>query len=86
MIKSSGMLEKITELNTADLNKIGLLSREIAELFDYGITETVYEDYNLKIFDRHRLICECIKHENKMDRGTYYNRDSLQQIEEFFGE
>lgn len=38
---------------------------------DYGITEAVYEDYILKIFDRDRLICECIKHENKMDREIY---------------
>ena len=38
---------------------------------DYGITEVVYEDYILKIFDRDRLICECIKHENKMDREIY---------------
>lgn len=38
---------------------------------DYGITEAVCEDYILKIFDRDRLICECIKHENKMDREIY---------------
>lgn len=38
---------------------------------DYGITEAVYEDCILKIFDRDRLICECIKHENKMDREIY---------------
>lgn len=37
----------------------------------YGITEAVYDDYILKIFDRDRLICECIKHENKMDREIY---------------
>lgn len=37
----------------------------------YGITEAIYEDYILKIFDRDRLICECIKHENKMDREIY---------------
>ena len=38
---------------------------------DYGITEAVFEEYILKIFDRDRLICECIKHENKMDREIY---------------
>ncbi len=38
---------------------------------EYGITEAVYENYILKIFDRDRLICECIKHENKMDREIY---------------
>lgn len=38
---------------------------------EYGITEAVYEKYILKIFDRDRLICECIKHENKMDREIY---------------
>ena len=38
---------------------------------EYGITEGQYEDCVLKIFDRDRLICECIKHENKMDREIY---------------
>jgi predicted transcriptional regulator of viral defense system len=37
----------------------------------YGITEASYEDCSMKIFDRDRLICECIKNENKMDRETY---------------
>ena len=35
---------------------------------EYGVTQGKYEDCVLKIFDRDRLICECIKHENKMDR------------------
>lgn len=52
----------------------------------YGITEAIYEDYILKIFDRDRLICECIKHENKMDREIYnkaiqaYINDSKKNI------
>ena len=43
-------------------------------------------DYILKIFDRDRLICECIKHENKMDREIYnkaiqaYINDSKKNI------
>lgn len=52
----------------------------------YGVTEAVYEGYILKIFDRDRLICECIKHENKMDREIYnktiqaYINDSKKNI------
>ena len=38
---------------------------------EYGIAEADYEDCTLKIFDKDRLICECIKHENKMERETY---------------
>lgn len=38
---------------------------------EYGVTEAIYEDCILKIFDRDRLICECIKYENKMDREIY---------------
>ena len=38
---------------------------------EYGVTEGQYEDCVLKIFERDRLICECIKHENKMDREIY---------------
>lgn len=37
----------------------------------YGITTAEYEDCHIKIFDRDRLICECIKNENKMDRESY---------------
>lgn len=37
----------------------------------YGVTEAEYEGRTLKIFDRDRLICECIRNENKMDRETY---------------
>ena len=53
---------------------------------EYGITEAIYENYILKIFDRDRLICECIKHENKMDREIYnkaiqaYVNDSKKNI------
>ena len=53
---------------------------------EYGITEAIYENYILKIFDRDRLICECIKHENKMDREIYnkaiqaYINDSKKNI------
>lgn len=38
---------------------------------EYGVTVGEYEDCTLKIFDRDRLICECIKHENKMDKEIY---------------
>lgn len=38
---------------------------------EYGINEAEYEDCTLKIFEKDRLICECIKHENKMDREIY---------------
>lgn len=30
---------------------------------EYGVSEGQYEDCVLKIFERDRLICECIKHE-----------------------
>lgn len=38
---------------------------------EYGISEAVFEDVTMKIFDRDRLLCECIKNENKMDKETY---------------
>lgn len=37
----------------------------------YGVTIANYEECFMRIFDRDRLICECIKNENKMDRETY---------------
>ncbi|GAU76732.1 hypothetical protein [Fusibacter sp. 3D3] len=38
---------------------------------EYGVTEATFEDVKMKIFDRDRLLCECIKNENKMDKETY---------------
>lgn len=38
---------------------------------EYGVTYAEYEVCKLRIFDRDRLICECIKHENKMERETF---------------
>lgn len=37
----------------------------------YGIAEADYDGCTLKIFDRNRVLCECIRNENKMDRETY---------------
>ena len=37
----------------------------------YGVTDAGYGDCILKIFDKDRLICECIKNEGKMDREVY---------------
>lgn len=52
----------------------------------YGVTTADFETYPLRIFDRDRLICECIKHENKMDKELYngaiisYINDSQKNI------
>ena len=37
----------------------------------YGVVEIAFEDCIINIFDRDRLICECIKHERKMDKEIY---------------
>lgn len=41
------------------------------ELLTFGVTTADYADCELPIFDRDRLICECVFYENKMDRETY---------------
>lgn len=41
------------------------------ELLTFGVTTAEYEDCTMQIFDRDRLICECIFYENKMDREAY---------------
>jgi len=41
------------------------------ELLAFGVTEAEYKDCRLRIFDRDRLICECVFYENKMDRESY---------------
>ena len=42
-----------------------------AHLLLFGITKATYGDTDLKIFDKDRLICECVFFENKIDRETY---------------
>ncbi len=41
------------------------------DFLSFGTTTADYGDCTMKIFDRDRLICECIFYENKMDRETY---------------
>lgn len=41
------------------------------EYLAFGVTQADYGDCTMQIFDRDRLICECIFYENKMDRETY---------------
>lgn len=38
---------------------------------EYGIAESNFEDAILNVFDRDRLICECIRNEKSMDKETY---------------
>ncbi len=41
------------------------------EYLSFGVTTADYGDCVMQIFDRDRLICECIFYENKIDRETY---------------
>lgn len=42
-----------------------------AHLLSFGITDATYDDTVLKMFNKDRLICECIFFESKIDRETY---------------
>ena len=42
------------------------------EYLTFGVTEAEYEDCSMRIFNRDRLICECVFYESKMDKETYY--------------
>lgn len=37
----------------------------------YGVVEIAFDGCVMNIFDKDRLICECIKHEHKMDKEIY---------------
>ena len=41
------------------------------EYLRFGVTTADYGDCTMQIFDRDRLICECVFYENKLDRETY---------------
>lgn len=57
----------------------------------YGVTLADFDGYTLKIFDRDRLICECIRNEKKMDAESYrkairgYTDDSKKSIANLLG-
>lgn len=40
-------------------------------LLSFGVTIAQYEDCEIKIFSKDRLICECMKYESKMDKETF---------------
>lgn len=40
-------------------------------LLSFGVTIAQYEDCEIKIFSKDRLICECLKHESKMDKEIF---------------
>lgn len=40
-------------------------------LLTFGVVTGDFSGTTMKIFDRDRLICECLMYENKMDRETY---------------
>lgn len=40
-------------------------------LLSFGVTIAQYEDCEIKIFSKDRLICECLKYETKMDKETF---------------
>jgi len=40
-------------------------------LLTFGITTGDFSGHSMQIFNRDRLICECLKYEDKMDRETY---------------
>lgn len=46
------------------------------KVLQLGTTEITYKDWTFGIYDRDRLICDCLKYENKMDRSTF--KEALQ--------
>lgn len=42
-----------------------------AESVSLGVTSGLFEETRLQVFDRDRVICDCLKYENKMDRETF---------------
>lgn len=54
--------------------------------FSIGATEMVYDGIRIRIYDRERTICDCIRARNRMDREIFnkameaYGRDPLRNI------
>lgn len=41
------------------------------ETLEFGVTEITFGGAKMKIFEKERLICECLKYEDKMDRELF---------------
>lgn len=41
------------------------------ERLSYGVTTAFFESCKIRIFDKDRLICECLKYETELDRETF---------------
>ena len=41
------------------------------ETLELGVTEIQFSDVTVRIFEKERLICECLKYEDKMDRERF---------------
>lgn len=58
-----------------------------SHLLEFGVVKVDYDGYEMNIFDRNRLICECLKYENKIDKETFnkaiqgYINDSKKSID-----
>ena len=50
------------------------------ETLELGVTEIQFSDVTVRIFEKERLICECLKYEDKMDRGRIVKKFSCGAI------
>ena len=41
------------------------------ETLEFGVTEIDYGGARMKIFEKERLVCECLKYEDKMERSAF---------------
>jgi len=41
------------------------------EVLTIGVTTIIYEENEFKVYDKDRLICDCLKYESKMDRKDF---------------
>ena len=64
----------------SQLNELGIDYRRILDFVEkgdlirtltLGVTEIDYGGAKMKIFDRERLMCECLKYEDKMERELF---------------
>jgi predicted transcriptional regulator of viral defense system len=42
-----------------------------AESLSLGVTSGAFDGVSLRVFDRERVICDCLKYENRMERETF---------------
>ena len=57
--------------NRVHLSSIDLQAKATSFLLEMGLTTGEKDGHSIRIYDRDRVICDCLRYRNKMDREMF---------------